>query len=314
MSRCPPLTQRERVFGTRNVLMFHQDGRSTTDRRDLAPGSWLWRWAGDNRIAFLGGTIGLLQLMHPAIGAGVLEHSDFFEDPYGRVFRSLPRILGAVYDGPKADQTGKEVRTFHKTITGLDAHGRRYHALDPATFWWAHATFQFMAEQVGDRFDTHRLTDVERESLYLDGVEWYRRYGVSDRAVPADRAAFKVEWDRVCAEVLEMNEAVEFVLELLHHPEPLQFDGVLSPLTPLMALPPTRFVTSTAVRLSAIGGLPPVVRERFGIRWSRQDQLQLDALELAVAQAWRFVPFSLRWQPRALEGWRRARSENRLAS
>jgi uncharacterized protein (DUF2236 family) len=288
--------------------------RPPARRRDLGPDSLLWRWAGDNRIAFMGGTIGLLQLMHPAIGAGVMQHSDFFEDPYGRVFRSLPRILGVVYDGPEAGGTAKEVRAFHKPITGVDDQGRRYHALDPATFWWAHATFQFMAEQVGDRFDSHRITHAERENLYLDGVEWYRRYGVSDRAVPADRAAFSIEWDRVCAEELEMNAAVEFVLDLLHHPDPLRFEGALSPLSPIMALPPMRLVTSTAVRLSAIGGLPPVVRKRFGIRWSFHDQLQLDALQLAIAQSWRFVPFSLRWQPRALDGWRRVRSEQRLAS
>ena len=113
----------------------------------------------------MGGTIGLLQLMHPAIGAGVLDHSDFFGDPYGRVARSLPRILGTIYDGPSAESTGKEVRSFHKSIGGLDGSGTRYHALDPATFWWAHATFQFMAEQVGDRFDTHRITEDEREEL-----------------------------------------------------------------------------------------------------------------------------------------------------
>jgi uncharacterized protein (DUF2236 family) len=293
--------------------MFSPDG-APAERRELGPESLLWRWAGDNRIAFMGGTIGLLQLMHPAISAGVLEHSDFFEDPYGRVFRSLPRILGVVYDGESADTTGKEVRAFHKTITGVDDQGRRYHALDPATFWWAHATFQFMAEQVGDRFDAHRITETEREALYLDGLEWYHRYGVSDRAVPATRAAFALEWDRVCAEVLEMNSAVEFVLELLHKPEPLQFEGVLAPLSPIMALPPMRHLTSVAVRLSAIGGLPPIVRERFGIRWTRQDQLQLDALELLVAQSWRFVPFTLRWQPRALEGWRRVKAQQKVAA
>jgi uncharacterized protein (DUF2236 family) len=274
----------------------------------------LWRWAGDNRIAFLGGTIGLLQLMHPAIGSGVLEHSDFFNDPYGRVFRSLPRILGTVYDGPRADITGQEVRAFHRTIKGVDDQERRYHALDPATFWWAHATFQFMAEQVADRFDAHRMTEVERESLYLDGVEWFRRYGVSDRAVPPDRAAFGVEWDRVCAEVLEMNPAVEFVLELLEHTEPLRFEGVLAPLTPVMALPPLRQITRFGARLTAVGGLPPVVRERFGIPWTRRDQLELDAIQVLVAQAWRLVPFPLRWQPRALDGWRRAKAEQKTAA
>src|SRR5262249_7578089 len=146
------------------------------------------------------------------------------------------------------------------------------------------------------------------------GIEWYRRYGVSDRAVPPTRAAFQHEFDRVCAEELEMNSAVEFVLELLHHPEPLKLEGPLAPLTPLMALPPMRQITSSAGRLSAIGGLPPIVRDRFNLKWTRQDQIQLDALELAVAQSWRFVPFSMRWQPRALAGWRRVRAARKAAA
>jgi uncharacterized protein (DUF2236 family) len=282
-------------------------------RREIGSDSLLWRWAGDTRIAFLGGTIGLLQLMHPAVGAGVMDHSDFFEDPYGRVFRSLPRILGAVYDGPQAEATGQEVRAFHKDISGVDAAGRRYHALNPATFWWAHATFQFMAEQVGDRFSTHRMSTEERESLYQDGVEWYRRYGVSDRAVPATRAEFGVAWDDVCTNVLEMNPAVEFVLELLDNIKPPRLSGPLSPASPLLGLPPLRQLTTVPVRISAIGGLPAVVRQRFGIPWSRQDQLQLNALELVVSQAWRFVPFPLRCQPRAQDGWRRVWAERRAA-
>jgi uncharacterized protein (DUF2236 family) len=294
--------------------MFQTQTLHPVVRRDIGPDSLLWRWAGDTRIAFLGGTIGLLQLMHPAIGAGVTEHSNFFGDPYGRVFRSLPRILGAVYDGPAAEETGRQVRDFHKEIRGVDSSGRRYHALDPATYWWAHATFQFMAEQVGDRFATHRITETEREDLYLDGVEWYRRYGVSDRAVPATRADFQVAWDDVCANVLEMNPAVEFVLDLLDHVQPPRLSGALSPASPLLGCPPLRQLTTVPVRISAIGGLPPIVRERFGIPWSRQDQLQLSALELVVSQAWRFVPFPIRWQPRAQEGWRRVWAERRAAA
>ncbi|HEX3793856.1 MAG TPA: oxygenase MpaB family protein [Acidimicrobiales bacterium] len=285
--------------------------RLPTERREIGPGSLLWRWAGDNRIAFLGGTIGLLQLMQPAIGAGVLDHSDFFGDPYGRVFRSLPRILGTVYDGPQAEDTGREVRAFHKDIAGLDSGGQRYHALDPATFWWAHATFQFMTEQVGDRFDTHRITEPEREVLYLDGVEWYRRYGVSDRAVPATRAEFQVAFDDVCANVLEMNPAVEFVLDLLDHIEPPRLTGPLAPLSPVLGLPPWRQLTTVPLRIAAIGGLPAIVRERFDIPWSKADQMQLDAMQLLIAQAWRFVPFPMRWQPRAQDGWRRVWAERR---
>ncbi len=279
------------------------------ERIELGPRSLLWRWAGDTRIAFLGGTIGLLQLMHPAIGAGVLQHSNFFEDPADRVFRSLPRILGAVYDGPTAATTGLEVRDFHRSIRGTDDHGRRYHALDPATFWWAHATFQFMAEQVVDRFDRHRLTPDEREQLYREGVEWYRRYGVSDRSVPPDRAAFQAEWDRVCAEDLEMNDAVRFVLKVLDAPQLPRF-GRRSPiprwLRPGANVKLVRRLVAQPSRVVAIGGLPPIVRERFGITWTRADQAELDLIEAVVARTWSLLPATVRWQPRALEGWRRA--------
>ena len=278
--------------------------------RPVGPESLLWQYAGDTRIAFLGGTIGLLQLMHPAIGAGVLEHSNFFEDPFDRVFRSLPAILGAVYDAD-ADATGKWVRDQHRTIQGVDAEGRRYHALDPATYWWAHATFQFMAEQVVDRFDDRRLSPAEREQLYEEGLTWYRRYGVSDRSVPRTRAAFQDEWDRVCAEVLETNEAVEFVLRMIDRPMRLELPRPLGVLNPILRQGPVARALKIPVRVSAVGGLPPIVRERFGIRWTRRDQRQLDALELAVRKGWRLVPFAHRWQPAAQEGWKRVRAERR---
>jgi uncharacterized protein (DUF2236 family) len=278
------------------------------ERLDLGPGSLLWRYAGDTRIAFLGGTIGLLQLMHPAIGAGVLDHSNFFEDPTDRVFRSLPRILGAVYDADGA-ATGAEVRSFHGTIKGTTAGGDRYHALDPATFWWAHATFQFMAEQVADRFDRHDLTPDERARLYAEGIEWYRRYGVSDRVVPPDRAAFEVEWNRVCTEVLEMNDAVRFVLDMLDEPLVPRSDerSDLSGWARVISdLPTTRWAVARASRLTAIGGLPTVVRARLGIPWTRRNAFELANIERSVRLGWHLLPPSVRWQPRAHEGWLRA--------
>jgi uncharacterized protein (DUF2236 family) len=300
--------------GIYNVFMYHTADDLGLElpqgRTELGPDSLLWRWAGDTRIAFMGASIGLLQLMHPAIGAGVLEHSDFFGDPYGRVFRSLPRILGAVYDGPDADATGKEVRDFHRSIKGVDPEGRSYHALDPETFWWAHATFQYMAEQVADRFDDHRLTAVEREQLYREGVEWYRRYGVSDRSVPPTRAAFGEKWDTYCAEVLELNPAAEWVIDTLRHAT-LSAEPLLAPqlafLRPLARIPPVRLSVFRLLRIAAFGGLPPVVRERFDIPWCAADAVALRSLELGVRRTWPLLPGAVRWQPRALAGWERTR-------
>lgn len=276
---------------------------------ELGPGSLLWRWAGDSRIAYLGGTVGLLQTMHPAIGAALIEHSDFFEDPVDRVFRSLPRILGVVYD-ERPEATGRGVRAAHRGINGDDdGHGRPYDALDPETFWWAHATFQFMVEQVADRFDRHRLTPEEREQLYQEGIEWYRRYGVSDEPVPPDRASFEQRWNHVCDTVIERNEATEFVLQTLEAPLLPKFEG-RAPLPARLHRVADSWIVrrllSRPARIVAIGGLPARVRERLDIPWTRLDQLQLDLIEWVVARTHRLAPARMRWQPRAAEGWQRA--------
>jgi hypothetical protein len=54
---------------------------------------------------------------------------------------SNPAIGGVVFDGDRAPTTGAEVRDYHVTIKGVDSQGRRYHALNPDVFYWAHATF-----------------------------------------------------------------------------------------------------------------------------------------------------------------------------
>lgn len=44
--------------------------------------------------------------------------------------------------GPRAaPATGRTVRDFHTGIKGTFPDGERYHALDPETYYWAHATF-----------------------------------------------------------------------------------------------------------------------------------------------------------------------------
>jgi uncharacterized protein (DUF2236 family) len=182
----------------------------------LGPASLLWRWAGDNRLAFAGLPTGILQLMHPGLGAGVAEHSAFFTEPWERISRSMPEIIGVVYDAD-GEATGRRIRGYHQSIKGTDHRGRPYSALRPETFWWAHATFQFAVEQVVDRFDAHRLSYAERRQLYVEGLEWYRRYGVSFRAVPPDRDAFQLQWDRYCDEVLEMTPAAERAVDMALH-------------------------------------------------------------------------------------------------
>lgn len=287
---------------------------SDGSRIALGPESLLWRWAGDMRIAFEGGTAGLLQTMHPAVGQGLIDYSDFFDDPVDRVFRSLPGILGTIYNGENAAATGVHVRDFHKSIKGELPGGNRYHALQPETFWWAHATFQRMVDRLALYWDRHRLTDEQNEQLYTEGCEWYRRYGVSDNIVPPDRAAFEREVERYYREVLVPNPASDYLIEFINrrsipdmsaspdyptHPR-------LRPLTnALLPTMPVRMALAPPMRLVIFGGLPAFVRDRFGIPWSRRDDRGYRAIRAAIRSGWTYVPASLRWYPVARKGWLR---------
>ena len=99
----------------------------------LGPDSLTWKYFGDLRTGMLGVWIGAIQNMYPGLGAGVEGHSILLREPLQRVARSVYPIMGVVYDGERAPKTGEQVKGFHKTIKGVDADGRRYHALNPET-------------------------------------------------------------------------------------------------------------------------------------------------------------------------------------
>ncbi len=245
----------------------------------------LWKWATDWRMGLSGLSNGILQLMHPGLGAGVVDHSDFFNDPWDRINRSLGPIVASIRD----DDTAHAIKEMHRHIKGLDAHGDKYHALDPEIFWWAHITLYRAAEQAARRFSTSGLTQAERESMYAEGVIWYQRYGVSDRSVPATCSEYTDRFRRICTDTLEMTPAAERAVDMALHG---RVEGML-PL-PRWAANPIELAVTPAARLSAIGGLPGVVRRRFDIPWSISDDVQYRSLIMAARGGSEFIPKALK--------------------
>ena len=135
----------------------------------LGPDSLTWKYFGDWRGMLQGPWAGSMQNMHPQLGAAVEEHSTFRREPWPRVLRSLYPIGGVVFDGDRAPTTGAEVRDYHTTIKGVDAKGRRYHALNPDVFYWAHSTFFVGTIHVAERF-CGGITEDEKRQLFDEHV------------------------------------------------------------------------------------------------------------------------------------------------
>ncbi|HET7689910.1 MAG TPA: oxygenase MpaB family protein [Nocardioidaceae bacterium] len=247
----------------------------------LPPASLLQRYAGDWRSMLPGISAGILQLTHPAIGAGVHDHSRFAEENDARLIRSIPQIWGTVLGAPEGvPRRGRDIRDAHRAISGTDHTGVGYHALDPETFWWAHATFTWEIFRSIELFHPRRLSDIQVERLYQDTVDWYALYGLTPRPAPADYGAFLEKFDRVCTEVLVLTPTARAL-------------GVGRPVRPRSRGGLRRLARSESARVRGrlgVGCLPETVRQQLDLPWSPADQRWFDGFDCAVRQGFRLVP------------------------
>ena len=269
----------------------------------LGPESLTWKYFGDVRTGMLGVWIGAIQNMYPQLGAGVEDHSVLLREPLQRVARSVYPIMGVVYDGDRAASTGAQIRSYHTTIKGVDADGRRYHALNPETFYWAHATFFMLILKTAEYF-CGGLTEAEKRQLFDEHVQWYRMYGMSMRPVPTSWEAFQEYWAHKCDEELEINRATLDIFSI-RIPKP-RFVLMPTPVWDQMFKP-----LVDAQRWIAAGVFDPAVRERAGMRWTPGDEILLRLFGKLVELAFVAVPDEIRLHPRALAAYRR--SEGKLA-
>ena len=272
----------------------------------LGPESLTWKLFGDWRGLLQGPWAGSMQNMHPQLGAAVKDHSIFFTERIPRLFRSLYPIGGVVFDGDRAPATGAEVRDYHIPIKGIDESGRRYSALDPEVFYWAHATFFMGTIVTADRFGGG-LTESQKRQLFDEHITWYRMYGMSMRPVPRTWEEFRAYWDRMCREVLEDTWAARQVLDLSTMPKPPTAQWIPDWLWSLYlkALGPI-------VVWVTVGLYDPPVRELMGYTWSARDERLHRMFGRAVGLAFRCLPRRARMHPRARAGWDRA--EGRIAA
>jgi uncharacterized protein (DUF2236 family) len=281
------------------------DAPPKDDALPLGPDSLTWKYFGDRRIALIGPRPAVLQNMLAQLGQGVVDHSVFFADTAARIKRSLPPIYRTVY-GSEDDNAGEMVRTFHNNIKGempAEMGGGRYHALDPATYYWAHATFFDQALYFTDTF-VKKLSREEKEQMYRESKTWYRRYGVSDKPMPADYAAFEEYWDHMINDVLIAHKTAKYGVGYVTKgfPKP---KGV-SPLAWKLIAP----VFNPLAAFLTTGGMPPRTREILGLPWSDRQERRYQRFAAfcrtpAVNWLWARVPEKLRLVPYAREGYAR---------
>jgi uncharacterized protein (DUF2236 family) len=137
----------KRAIAAEVVALFNDraSGEKPVVRRPdglFGPESVAWRVHGDVTSMMVGGIAGLLlQMLHPAVLAGVWDHSNFRTDMHGRLRRTARFIALTTYGGrAEAEATIARVRSIHDRVRGTLPNGTVYAANDPALLAWVHVT------------------------------------------------------------------------------------------------------------------------------------------------------------------------------
>jgi uncharacterized protein (DUF2236 family) len=186
----------------------------------LGPDSVAWRMHAD-----IAGLIGglralLLQTMHPLAMAGVAEHSDYRQDPWGRLHRTASFVATSTYGGTEAaNRSIQIVREVHARVRGVAPDGRSYEANDPKLLLWVHATEVDSFISAVTRYGSTPLDrhDIDR---YLEEMAKIAcALGAED--VPVSQRELRAYWRDVRPELKAGAQARETARFLVVPPVPL---------------------------------------------------------------------------------------------
>lgn len=137
----------KRAIAGQVVAMFNDrsQGETPVVRRSdglFGPRAVAWRVNGDVTSMMVGGVAGLMmQMLYPAVLAGIWDHSKFRSDMQGRLRRTARFIALTTYGSrTEAEVAISRVRRIHAQVRGVLPDGTEYEADDPASLAWVHVT------------------------------------------------------------------------------------------------------------------------------------------------------------------------------
>lgn len=180
---------------TRRVVALFNDrarGEAPVPRRPdglFGPRAVAWRVHGDVTSMMVGGISSLLlQMLHPAVLAGVWDHSNFREDLHGRLRRTARFIALTTYGGrEEARAVIARVRGIHARVRGTLPDGTPYHANDPALLAWVHVTEATSFLNAWRRYAEPGMSGADQDRYFAEVAEVGEGLGAAP--VPRDRAS-----------------------------------------------------------------------------------------------------------------------------
>ena len=249
-------------------------------------------WRIDRELVVLaGGSCALLmQAAHPVVAAGVVEHSTFATDPFGRLMRTLESSFDVVFGSRSTAEAAIErVNAIHRSVRGRMPDGRTpYTALDPEALLWVHATLVDTALRVYGRF-VAPLSAADEQAYHAESGRVALMLGVPDELLPPTIGELR-GWmtDRLGDGTIRVTPEARRIAETVLYP-----------------LPVMPRVAWDAAHLISLSTLPPGLRRQYGIGWSARRERGVERIARATRRALPLVPRLVRHAPQARAAVRR---------
>jgi uncharacterized protein (DUF2236 family) len=237
----------------------------------------------------------LLQIAHPLIAEGVIEHSSFrggVIEAAVRLHHTISAMLSLTFgDTARRTEAVARIRAIHRTVNGtlpVDAGpftaGTPYSAEDPALLLWVHATLIDSTADIYQRLIAP-LSDADRDGLCVQSAPLLEELGGDPRTTPRTWCDLQRYLARVYDSGALSPSAASRTLA----------EAVLSPRAAGVPVP-----IGGLHRLVAIGLLPPAVRAAYGFDWNA-------TRERRFRRALRVIRNARRVTPRLVALWPEAR-------
>jgi uncharacterized protein (DUF2236 family) len=258
-----------------------------------------WRINREGVLLLGGGRALVLQVAHPLVAAGVAAYSNYREDPWGRLIRTLELTTAIVFgDSEESAEASARLQRIHTRVRGVteEAGGRfpkgtPYEANDPELLMWVHATLVDTSLLVYDRY-VARLSIDERRRYYEEQKLLGEAFGVPIERQPDTYADFNDYMaEMIDGDSLAATDALRDVV-----------DATLRPSLPVVARP-----LIEAVNLATVGLLPSRLRDELGLAWGPGRERLVGASRLMVRGALPLLPRLLRDFPPARSADKRVR-------
>jgi len=180
------------------------------------PDSVTWRVHADPSMALSGLRALLLQALHPLAMSGVAQHSDFRQDPWGRLFRTADYVGVTTYGSTEqARRAGAKVRGIHRKLAGIEPEtGTAFSVDDPELLRWVHCveveSFLSTAVRCG-----LRVSAADQDRYYAEQTVGAALVGLDPTTVPgsvAQMAAYFREMQPELRLTDNAKKAVTFVM------------------------------------------------------------------------------------------------------